>query len=320
MSGMRSTLPTVAEKPLVTAIITTYQRDARYIQEAIDSALSQTYPNIEVIVVDDNGYDSVYSSDVERLCSSYDGIKYIHNETNRGAQFSRNIGIMASSGDYIAFLDDDDVWAPEKIEKQIMLFDRPEVGMVYCDGYSFTDGNREELRPFRDASLFGQPINYKLELFNDYIGSTSQAVVRRDCFADVGLFDTEMPARQDYEMWLRISRQYSIVGAPEKLLFYRMHSGERISTNFDKIYRSYGLILQKYRKEYNQNRYAKSKLILRLFATARKMRRPLLALSRLIWAFFVCPSCVYDVIRRNLRGQSFSAYYSTEKLQKILHL
>lgn len=303
--------------PLVSVVITTYRREGSYIKEAIGSALAQTYRNLEVIVVDDNGRDRTYSSEVERLCAAYKGVTCIHNERNMGAQYSRNVGIMASSGEYIAFLDDDDIWSPEKIEVQMALFDDPSVGMVYCDGYSFEHEDRLNLGIFREASLFDRPISYELELFNDYIGSTSQAIVRRSCFAAVGLFDLDMPARQDYEMWLRITRRYKVIGSPQKLLYYRVHPGERISTNWKKCYESYRLVLEKHRKGYAGNRYAKAKLILRLFATARTMGRSLLSAGCLLRALFTSPRCVIDVVARNLKHQSFSDFYNEARLAKL---
>lgn len=317
MANETNTMEARAGQPLVSAVITTYQRETPYIREAVESALAQTYPNMEVIVVDDNGCDLVYSPAVEQLCASYEGVICIHNEKNRGAQYSRNIGIMAAAGEYVAFLDDDDVWAPEKTEVQLRLFDDTEVGMVYCDGYSFVDGDRGSLGTFREASLFDRPISNELELFNDYIGSTSQAIVRRTCFAAVGLFDPDMPARQDYEMWLRITKRYKVVGSPQKLLYYRTHPGERISTNWEKCHESYRLVLEKHRGDYDSSRYAEAKLILRLFATAKSMGRLAAAAGYFAKAFATSPRCVVDVITRNLRHQSFSDFYDDARLARL---
>ena len=305
---------------LVSVVITTYHRKADCVREAIESALGQTYRNIEVIVVDDNGEGSPYSSEIAKLCKSFDGVEYIKNKANSGAQFSRNIGILSAVGEYIAFLDDDDIWAPEKTEMQLGLFDDPDVGMVYCDGYSFYDDDRSKLGVFREASLFNRPISHELELFNDYIGSTSQAIIKRDCFAAVGLFDCDMPARQDYELWLRISKRYKIVGTPEKLLYYRKHSGERISTNWSKCHESYKLILSKYRDDYDCVKYAKAKLVLRIAASAYKADRTLASAGFALSAFLISPRCVIDVIRRKVSHSAFSEYYSDDRLNKELNI
>lgn len=305
--------------PLVSAVITTYKRDSTYLKEALESVLNQTYPSIEVLVVDDNENGSAYAKAARSLCASYKGVIYIKNHKNMGAQFSRNIGILMARGSYIAFLDDDDIWAPQKIEVQMRLFEDPEVGMVFCDGYSFADGDRKHLGTFREASLFDVPISQELELFNDYIGSTSQAIVKRECFANVGLFDTEMPARQDYEMWLRVSGGgYKIVGSPEKLLYYRRHPGERISTNSEKCLNSYRLILNKYKQQFKTSAYAKAKLILRLFATAKALGRRVPAAAYFLRALLASPRCVLDVLIRNAKHVPFSDYYSRAKLAKVI--
>lgn len=306
--------------PLVSVVITTYRRKIGYVREAIESALGQTHQNIEVIVVDDNGEESPSSSEIAKMCESYDRVAYIRNKKNSGAQFSRNIGILSAAGEYVAFLDDDDIWAPEKIATQLRLFGDPTVGMVYCDGYSFLDDDKDKLGVFREASLFDRPISHELELFNDYIGSTSQAIIRRDCFAEVGLFDCDMPARQDYEFWLRISRRYKIVGAPEKLLYYRKHSGERISTNWSKCHESYKLILSKYRSDYDRNKYAKAKLVLRIAASAHKAGKALASVGFFLCALLISPRCVIDVVSRKVTHTAFSDYYSGERLDKALNI
>lgn len=305
---------------LVSVVVTTYHRKTEYVREAIESALCQTHQNIEIIVVDDNGEESPYSFEIAKMCESYAGVIYIRNKTNSGAQFSRNIGILSAAGEYVAFLDDDDIWVPEKTEIQLSFFNNPAVGMVYCDGYSFFDDDKDKLGVFREASLFDRPISHELELFNDYIGSTSQAMIRRDCFAAVGLFDCDMPARQDYEFWLRISKRYKIVGTPEKLLYYRKHSGERISTNWSKCHESYKLILSKYRSDYDSNKYAKAKLVLRIASSAYKAGKVLASVGFSLSAFLISPRCVVDVLRRKVTHATFSDFYSAERLKKVLDI
>lgn len=109
-----------------------------------------------------------------------------------------------------------------------------------------------DLKLFREVSIFNCPISHEMELFNDYIGSTSQALIKKSCFSKVGIFDSDMQARQDYEMWLRISRYYKIVGVDEPLLYYRIHTGERISKNLNKCFDSYVLLLDKYKNDYKK--------------------------------------------------------------------
>ena len=300
----------------VSTVITTYNRDTKYVREAIESAVFQTYPPIEVIVVDDNGIGSRFENPLRNLCSKYDNVIYLPNEKNSGPQISRNNGISASKGEFVALLDDDDIWEKTKLEKQMALFTDERIGMVYCDGYSFEDGDMTKLSVFRALSVYERPITYEMELFNDWIGSTSQAVIRRSVFDDVGYFDVDMPARQDYEMWLRISRKYLIVGCSEKLLFYRSHSGVRISKDQKKIYLGYELILKKYGEDYLKNRYAKAKLILKMAKAAVKMKNPGLALKNFFNALFISPKCVFMVIiRYNTHDGSKKYDYMFDKIQ-----
>lgn len=297
---------------LVSVVITTYRRNVKYVQEALESVVNQTYTPIEVILVDDNGEKSKYGESLERLCSKYNNIKYIVNKKNSGAQFSRNEGIIHSEGKYISFLDDDDIWDRMKIEKQMKMFHEGDIGMVYCDGYAFEDGDMSQLSEFREVSVFDRPISHEMELFNDYIGSTSQAIIKKECFDLVGMFDVDMPARQDYEMWLRISREYKIVGVPEKLLYYRIHPGERISTNWSKCLNSYKLILEKYKEDYKHNTYAKSKLILRMCTCCKRMNRYLKAMKYFLYAIITNPKCVADVIIRKSLKKDFNTFYQNK--------
>lgn len=304
------------DNQLVSIVITTYKREIHYISEALNSVLTQTYHPIEVFIVDDNGKESTYENDLMTLCNKYENVTYISNEKNSGAQISRNNGILAANGEFIAFLDDDDIWREDKLEKQMELFTSSKIGMVYCDGYSFEDGNIEKLGSFREVSIFNRPISHKMELFNDFIGSTSQAVIRRSVFDDVGLFDVDMPARQDYEMWLRISSKYQIVGSAEKLLYYRIHPGERISTSQDKCIYSYDLLLSKYKSDFDADSYSKAKLILRKFTSAKKGKLYGAALRYFMQALVTNPCCIADVILRRFLRKDFLEFYQ-DRIQKL---
>lgn len=295
--------------PLVSTVITTYKRDVKYVKEALDSVVSQTYRPIEILIIDDNGIGSVYEKELRNLCSVYNNVLYLPNKMNCGAQVSRNNGIKVAKGDYLAFLDDDDIWEKTKIEKQMKLFTDDSIGMVYCDGYSFEDGDMSKLGIFREASIFDRPITYQMELFNDWIGSTSQALIRRSVLENVGYFDPDMPARQDYEMWLRISSKYKIVGCPDKLLYYRIHTGDRISTNWDKCLRSYQLIISKYSDDYNKNKYAKAKLIMYMSKISRNKGDYFKTIGYSIRAFFISPKCLLDMIERKLHSIGFAEFY-----------
>lgn len=293
---------------LVSVVITTYKRDIKYVQEAIDSVVLQTYKPIEIILVDDNGMNSSFEEDLRTLCNNKEVI-YLQNENNCGAQISRNNGIKASKGQFIGFLDDDDIWAPTKIEKQMSLFTDDSVGMVFCDGFSFYNDDLNNTGEFREASIYDRPISHRMELFNDWIGSTSQALIRRSVFEKVGMFDPKMPARQDYEMWLRITKEYKIVGVNEKLLYYRVHAGDRISTNWEKCLNSYTLVYQKYKEDYDNYPYAKAKLVLYMAKFAKKKHEYVNSANYFVRAFVTSPRCIADVIFRKIQKKKFAEFY-----------
>ena len=130
---------------LVSAVIPTYRRHSDIVIDAINSIKGQTYKNIEIIIVDDNGNDNKeYSEELYLALRNIDGVRYYRQEKNLGACFARNTGIELSNGDYIAFLDDDDCWKKDKIERQLPLFNNPDVGLAYCGTeLIYPNGNRK---------------------------------------------------------------------------------------------------------------------------------------------------------------------------------
>lgn len=165
-------------------IVSTYNR-AHYICEAIDSVLAQNYQNIEIIVVDDGSTD-----ETRAVLRGYgDKIRYFYQE-NQGLPAARNFGIEKSSGKYLAFLDDDDIWFPEFLENQVAYLEaHPEVGMVHAD-LIILDETLDEPR-LRKRMLPGPiPSGFILpELINRNVIACPTVVVRRSCLDNVGLFD-----------------------------------------------------------------------------------------------------------------------------------
>lgn len=244
---------------LVSAIITTYDRNPQIVCNAIDSICSQTYTNIEIIVVDDNKSYSQTSEDLKiALRERYPEIKYLKQNGNKGACAARNLGIVNAKGDFLAFLDDDDIWMKDKIEKQLdkMIELEMKPGMIYCTGITkFKDANKEE--KYCNFKNFKEIVSLKDMLEFDYVGSTSQPLIQKKCFVKLGGFDENQPARQDYEMWIRIATEYSIIGIKEMLFVHNMHLGEQISKDKRKAYVGYKNIYKKYKEYYKQNNKAK---------------------------------------------------------------
>ncbi len=270
---------------MVSVVITTYKREDELLRRSIESVLNQTHRNLELIVVDDNEKDDIYQRKSEKIVQSYKGIKYIQNGHNMGAQYSRNIGILNSLGEYLAFLDDDDEWDPLKLEKQLEKFTEECVGLVYCNGYTSVDGKKSEYRYWTtqiDPSFSDM-------LGDDFVGSTSQVLIKKKCFAHVGIFDNDMPARQDYEMWIRISQKYKLVCVEDRLFTHYMHEGEQISKNPTKALTGYTNIFKKYKTSYRKERKAKAKILKKIASNLFKCKKPLKGSFYLLRSFLACP-------------------------------
>lgn len=269
---------------MVSIIVTTYGRFYQEIKATIESILNQSYRNIELILIDDNGIGSPTQIDVQNEIKKIKTdipVRYLPNEKNSGAQISRNKGILASRGDYVAFLDDDDLWNENKLEKQIYLFSDIEVGLVYCKGWLLEIDNGYK-KPYNMSEAFLNTLSFEDLSYGDYIGTTSQVIVRKDVFAVCGLFDTDQPARQDYEMWIRISQSYKCKGVEEFLFTHIIHSGEQISKNPQKGAIGIENIYYKYNKKCSPT--AKWHLLWLSYTARKKAANNLTTLKWLIFS------------------------------------
>lgn len=203
--------------PLVSVVIPNYNY-ARFLGQAIDSVLAQTYPSVEIVVVDDGSKDE--SAHVLR---QYEGRVRPILQVNQGVSAARNNGIAASRGEAIAFLDSDDVWDPRKIELQVRKLEDPAVGLVHS-GIEYVDSNGRSLavdlagaegKILRRHALFRVPT----------VRSGSTALVRRSCLDKVGLFDVSLSTSADWDMWRRIGAVSEVRMIPLPLVKYRLHDG-----------------------------------------------------------------------------------------------
>lgn len=213
--------------PKVSVIIPTYNR-ARYICRAINSVLDQTFTDHEIIVVDDGSTDNT-----RELLAQYDGkIVYIP-QTNQGISESRNRGIRAARGEYIAFLDSDDVWISEKLAIQVDLLDHNEKLGIVCSKMTIFDeaGNQRGTKP---EERTGKNFKELVEIGGDL--PTSTVMTRKACFDKVGVFDKTLPPMEDFEMWVRIASQYDIYMLPEKVLAYYYIHGQQITSDKTLVY------------------------------------------------------------------------------------
>lgn len=211
--------------PKVSVIIPTYNR-AIHIGRAVESIFTQTYQDFEIIIIDDGSTDN--TKDV--LFGYHDRIKYIY-QTNKGVSSARNRGIKEARGEYLAFLDSDDIWLPTKLEKQIKLFHKdPTIYLVYSYARYFDrDNNSDFIRP--------QHISKSFEdfLYAETVLPTSSVMLRKEAIDKVGLFDEQLPSIEDYDLWLRISQKFKVDFISEILVEKNNYPGN-LSNNRVKMY------------------------------------------------------------------------------------
>ena len=231
----------------VSVVIVTYKRNYSIVRNAILSVLAQSYDSLEIVVVDDNDEQSV-SGEIERGLHEFDGrVKYICYKGNRGACFARNYGAENTSGKYIAFLDDDDVWYPNKIERQVNFLNSENCDLVGCDACHVTiakDGSyikRVEKKRY-DHSI----VDYQDLLSRNIPGGCSYPLMLRESFNKAGRFKEQLPASQDYDLWLRIGLIGKIGHINECLLDYNIYLFDRISGNVQKKITSYNYLIENY--------------------------------------------------------------------------
>jgi len=199
----------------VTVVIPTYNR-AGYICDAIDSVLSQTYKDYEIIVVDDGSTD-----DTKGILSKYNGkIRYFYQE-NKGVAAARNRGIKKAKGEYIAFLDSDDIWLPEKLQLQLeTLNNHRDYSWAYCDRKYVYEGDFKERTHRKYPAYHGNIFDF---LFMDIFVKTTTVIVKKECFNCVGYFKEELRRSEDYDLFLRLAKKYRIVYIDRQLILYRVH-------------------------------------------------------------------------------------------------
>lgn len=231
--------------PLVSVVIPAYNA-GRFVGQAVRSALDQTYGNREVIVVDDGSTD-----DTKLVLSQFAGqVRYLHQE-NRGASAARNTGVRAAEGAIICFLDADDLWALNKLELQVaFLQEHRDIGLVSGQHEEFRDNGAPYVPfvatqdPARSAArTFPHPAGFLQLVRSNFIrGNTVMA--RKECFDKVGLFDVNLAAAEDWDMWIRIAAHFSIACLPWVMSKKRLH-GSNKSADLERMANSRIKIVEK---------------------------------------------------------------------------
>ena len=204
--------------PKVSVIIPAYN-SINYLPDALESALNQSFKDIEVIIVDDGSSDNTR----QWVLHQTDPRVTLISQENLGKSAARNKGISQTKGKFIAFLDADDVWELSKLEEQVRCLDsNPDVGLVYT-WTSLADEKGTPTGRVTASEASGRV--WKSLILKNILACGSTPMIRRECFDRVGLFSLDLPLAQDWDMWLRIAANYDFAVIKQSLVRYRKHSG-----------------------------------------------------------------------------------------------
>lgn len=225
--------------PKVSIIIPAYNA-LPYLPQTVESALEQTFEDFELLIVNDGSTDGFRDW---ATCLNDKRIRIIHQD-NQGLGAARNTGIKQAKGQYLAFLDADDLWLPTKLNEQIAELDTyPEIGLTHTS-VSYIDAQGNKLRNDIRANGRGNVWRHVVAYNSYYLvlcGSTP--LIRRECFDKVGMFSTELSFSQDWEMWIRIAHHYNFSTIQKPLVLYRQH-GKNMSKSYTSALQSFHKIIE----------------------------------------------------------------------------
>lgn len=213
----------IKQNPTVSVIIPTYNR-AKILGKVIQSVLDQTYKDFEIIIVDDGSTD-----DTKQVLAQYKNkIIYIYQE-NQGGAVARNTGINHANGKYIAFLDSDDLWFPQKLKKQVEILEQhDDFALVYTNILYIDDAGRFK-SPGYSSKKFLSGYMFKETLFRKIMcGHPPTWLIRKTCFEEIGSFDPDFRTSHDRDMIIRIAKKWKIYGIKEPLTMIRQHNYQRL--------------------------------------------------------------------------------------------
>lgn len=223
--------------PKVSVIIPAYNAVA-YLPQTINSVLRQTFTDYEVLIVDDGSSDNT----ADWAAQIRDSRVKLISQPNQGAGAARNTGVKNAQGDCVAFLDADDLWEPTKLAKQVERLDQqPEVGLVHT---WITIANPDGSLSDRTMQTDGEGHIWNQVVVYNPLKCGSTAMVRRRCFEELGYFDQSLKYSEDWDMWIRIARNYAFSVIAEPLTYYRIHPFNK-SKNYEGQLKCFHQIIDK---------------------------------------------------------------------------
>lgn len=224
----------------VSIIIPCYN-GSRFLAEAIDAALAQTYPDKEIIVVDDGSTD-----DSPVIMAGYGDRIRVVRQANAGLPAARNAGISVATGDAFAFLDADDWWTPDFLAQMVQAIERSGAGIAYC-GWQNVGLPGPMGRPYVPPDY--EPLPEKIEKLIEGVGwPVHAALIRRDVLFSAGLFNPNLKSCEDFALWIRAATSNPLVLVPAVMAFYRFH-GDQMTRNRSRIALSHYSVQQTFLDE-----------------------------------------------------------------------
>lgn len=229
--------------PKVSVIIPTYNRAHLLLPRAVKSVLNQTFTDFELIIVDDASTDNTKEV-VESFNDSQ--IRYMRHEQNKGGGAARNTGIEKARGEFIAFLDSDDEWMKEKLERQIAAFSQanPRIGFIFCGMKTNTILNSSSYVSITSPTVYG---DISTDVLTGILGChLSGLMVRRSTIVAIGGFDPILASSQDWDLMIRLSQISLVSSVPDILAVYHKHESHSITRNLEALIAGRERILNKH--------------------------------------------------------------------------
>jgi glycosyltransferase involved in cell wall biosynthesis len=247
---------------MISIVIPAHNR-SEFLDRTLQSAANQEGVDFEIIVIDDNS-----TEDLSTIVNKYQCV-YVKNNMNRGAQYSRNKGVELSRFPYIAFLDSDDIWhCTNKLKRQLdIISTNDKVTLVYTPLRLIDENDTilQEASCDSNIEIIKNPMSAMLS--KDFIGTYSSAMMRKRDFVFVGGCDEDLPARQDWDLWIRLAGKGDIVKDSRISTSYRMHPSQ-ISSSGEKKLIGYLCVLEKHFGKYHLNLKTKTAYYKNLFKVA----------------------------------------------------
>ncbi|KYC39316.1 glycosyl transferase family A [Scytonema hofmannii PCC 7110] len=222
--------------PKISVVIPAYN-SMQYLPETLESVLQQTFTDFEVLIINDGSSDNI----IQWASEITDPRVKLISQKNQGVSVARNTGIAQSQGEYIAFLDADDLWEQTKLEKQVRYLDEnPEVGLVHTS-MALVDRNGKSTGRVMTSVAEGEVWK---ELVESNKIACSSVMVRRRCLEKVGGFEPNLHFAEDWDLWIRISSHYSFAVLKEPLYYYRQIPTS-LSKNLAVLEQSFNFVIEK---------------------------------------------------------------------------